>query len=109
MPIGNGAITGNATYWFQVNMVIRAIDMWRKHGIAMSRNGKPAHLRALATAYTGKAYARSDKGLLAAQTDLVAFVKDKHPDEIVPFSRSPKAADAAEVGRTPNPCPEYHR
>jgi hypothetical protein len=80
-------ITGNATYWLQVNMIIRAIDMWRKHGIALSRNGKPAHLRALATSYTGKNYARSDKGLLAAQTDLIAFVKDKTPDEIVPASQ----------------------
>jgi len=62
------------TYHIQVKMIIRGIDMWQKFGMSLSRNSKPADLRHLATQYTGKPYARSDKGLTQARTDLVAYL-----------------------------------
>jgi hypothetical protein len=83
MPIGNGIITGNAINYLQVQIIIRGIEFWQKFGMALARNAKPAHLRSLATAYTGKEYARSDKGLTAARADLIAFLDGKAPDDVM--------------------------
>ena len=67
------SITDGGMNVIQVKTVIRAIETYQKHGIIFSRNGKPSHLRALATSYTGKPYARSAKGLQMAHDDLVAL------------------------------------
>jgi hypothetical protein len=78
------------TYHIQVTMVICAIDTYQRFGMLLSRNGTPAHLRSLATAYTGKPYARSAKGLETARVDLVNLKARMGEDfvNIVPLSQT---------------------
>ena len=87
MPITNDAggttITGNAINWLQVKIIIRAIDTYCKFGMQLARNGSPAHLRALASQYTGKQYSRSRKGLEQAGADLAKLVAETAPDDVV--------------------------
>ena len=99
MPIGNGIATGNAVNYIQVRFIIRAIEMYQKHGLIPSRNGTPAHMRALASVYTGKTYARSAKGLASAHDDLVVFLKDKQPDDVRIMSTPTRAAVEAWFSR----------
>jgi hypothetical protein len=55
---------------FRLLVTIKAIEMYMKHNIKVSRNATPANLRAIATEYTGKSYPRSRKGLETALADL---------------------------------------
>lgn len=75
-------ITGNAINWLQVRMILSAGDLYLKHGIKASRNATPANLRSLCTAYTGKEYVRSRKGLETALADLRSLFHGVNPDSV---------------------------
>lgn len=92
MPIENRhngtiIITGNAINWYQVKVVISAMQMYLKHGMQVTRAASPQNLKHIATQYTGKTYARSRKGLETALADLETLVKDADPDSIINSTR----------------------
>ncbi len=59
---------------FQKQVLIRAISVYLRTGgrMQLNRMGTPAHMRALASQFTGKQYPRSRKGLSQAYLDLTA-------------------------------------
>lgn len=80
MPVTNGStITGTAILGYRGLILISSMKMFLKHGMRMTRIATPANMRAIATEFTGKPYARSRKGLEQAYADMVAL-RDAKPD-----------------------------
>jgi hypothetical protein len=104
MPIerheGGTTITGNAINWFQVRTILSAGDMYLKHGISLSRVATPARLRDLCTAYTGKTYPRSRKGLETGLSDLRKLFHGANPDSV----QTVKQRTATLTGRGHSGC-----
>ena len=64
---------------FRLIVLRGAIRLYVRSGIRPNRGYTPANMRALATKYTGKPYARSAKGLQAALADLDALLGEVTP------------------------------
>ena len=88
MPVetGNGgtSVTGNAVIGLRAFICIRAIEMHLKYDgkFRMTRTATPSNLRAIASEFTGKPYARSRKGLETALADLRTLMQQKNLDEM---------------------------
>ena len=89
MPVntfGNGGatITGNAILGMRGFYCMQGLEMYDKYGsnFQLTRGATPGVLRAIATEFTGKVYARSKKGMKQALEDMVALVKSKTLDEL---------------------------
>lgn len=86
MPVTQNAtgatmITGNAINWYRATVCRSAIRMYLA-GMKASRNSTSGNLRAIASQYTGKQYARSRKGMENALADLDAFLANRDPDSV---------------------------
>jgi hypothetical protein len=55
---------------FQVMVTASAMKLYLKTGIRVNRAYTPTNMKAIATSFTGKGYARSRKGMEEALTDL---------------------------------------
>lgn len=88
MPVetGNGGtcVTGNAILGLRAVMTIQAIRFHLESGgkMRLTRFATPSNLRAIASEFTGRTYARSTKGLRQALADLEAMQAGKSLDEI---------------------------
>ena len=58
---------------FRIRVIQSAMKLYLDHGIRASQMATPQNLRELTSKLTGKAYARSRKGLEQAQTDLLTL------------------------------------
>lgn len=86
MPIqqspGATTLTGNAILGYRFALAVSAIKLYLKTGMLTTRGATPTTLRAIATEYSGKPYARSRKGLEKALADLETLGNGKDLDQI---------------------------
>lgn len=83
-PGGSTTVTGNAILGMRGMYCLQAIEVYLSSGgrMQLTRVATPANLRAIASEFTGKKYARSQKGLTKARDDLKALMEKKNLDEL---------------------------
>jgi hypothetical protein len=84
MPVSNGAVTGNAILGFRGVVLMHSLKLYIQTNGRMqaSRVATPSNMRAIATEFTGKVYARSRKGLVQALADMEALAAGKSLDAL---------------------------
>ena len=88
MPVATGSggtmITGNAILGFRALLCIQGIETHLKFNgkFRLTRMATPTNLRAIASEFTGRHYARSRKGLEQALADMLKLRDGKSLDEI---------------------------
>jgi hypothetical protein len=71
-------ITGYAIHGVRAMACKGAIGFYLKNRMKLNRSYTPANMRAVASEFTGKTYARSRKGLENAYKDLEALILSKN-------------------------------
>jgi hypothetical protein len=81
---GSTTITGNAILGMRARALLLAMETHIKSAGAfrLTRHVSPARMRDMATEFTGKRYARSQKGLAQAYADLQQLCDGKSLDQI---------------------------
>lgn len=81
---GGASITGNAVLGYRGVVVLHAIKLYLSTNgrVLPTRGVGPKQMRAIASEYTGRAYARSRKGLELALADMEALSAGKSLDQL---------------------------
>jgi hypothetical protein len=89
MPVERGEhggtmVTGNAVLGFRGVVLIQSLKLYLKTDGRMqsTRMATPSNMRAIASEFTGKPYARSRKGLVQALADMEALASGKSLDAL---------------------------
>lgn len=84
MPVEGGSITGNAILGFRGIILIQSLKCHIESNgrMRLTRMATPTNMRAIASEFTGKPYARSRKGLEQALADMLQLQTGKSLDEL---------------------------